>query len=116
MTNPQKRKGSEWERTVVNFLSDWFPTIERRYGAGAEKDRGDLQGIPFTVIECKDHKTLKLGEWLDRLDEQMDNAGAFRGVVIAKRSRKPVSEAFAVMPLLLWAELMKEATKCHCQK
>lgn len=111
MTTPQKRKGSEFERAVVNYLSDYFPTIERRFNAGAALDKGDLAGIPFTVIECKNHKTLKLAEWLDRLDEQMENANAFRGVVIAKRINKPVSEAYAVMPLLLWAELMKEATK-----
>lgn len=107
MSTPQKIKGSNFERAVVNFLSDYFPTIERRL-AGSNKDRGDLQGLPFTVIECKNTKELRLGEWLDRLNEQMDNAGAFRGVVIAKRRNKQVSEAYAVMPLVLWAQLMKE--------
>ena len=109
MTTPQKRKGSDWERAVANFLSDWFPAIERRM-AGSQTDKGDLQGIPYTVIECKNTKKLELAEWSDRLFEQMENAGAFRGVIIAKRPRKGVSEAYAIMPLVLWAELMKEAT------
>lgn len=110
MTTPQKAKGSQWERAVVNFLSDWFPAIERRL-AGSQQDKGDLQGIPYTVIECKNHKQLRLAEWSDRLQEQMENAKAFRGVLIIKRANKPVSQAYAVMPLVLWAELMKEATK-----
>jgi len=110
MTTPQKAKGSQWERDVVNFLSDWFPNIERRL-AGAQQDKGDLQGIPYTVIECKNHKTFDLPGWMDRLKEQMDNANAYRGVVIVKRRNKPTAQAYAVMPLELWAELMKEATK-----
>jgi Holliday junction resolvase len=109
MTTSQKRKGSDWERQVTNFLSDWFPQIERRM-AGSIKDKGDLQGIPYTVIECKNTKKLELAAWTDHLFEQMENAGAFRGVVIAKRPRKGVSEAYAIMPLVLWAELLKEAT------
>lgn len=110
MTTPQKAKGSQFERDVVNFLSDWFPTIERRL-AGSQQDRGDLQGIPYTVIECKNHKTFNLPGWMDRLAEQMDNANAFRGVVIVKRRNKPTAQAYAVMPLELWAELIKEATQ-----
>lgn len=110
MTSKQKIKGSAWERAVVNYLSDYFPAIERRM-AGSNVDKGDLQGIPFTVIECKDTTQQRYAEWLDHLDEQMENANAFRGVVIHKRKGKPTSEAYAVMPLLLWAELMKEATQ-----
>lgn len=108
MTTPQKRKGSQWERDVANFLSERFPAIERRL-AGSQFDRGDLQGIPHTVLECKNHKTLRLGEWLDRLNEQMENAKAFRGAIIIKRRNKPVSQAMVVMPLVLWMELMDEA-------
>lgn len=110
MTTPQKAKGSQFERDVVNFLSDWFPAIERRL-AGSQQDKGDLQGIPYTVIECKNHKTFNLPEWMDRLKEQMDNANAFRGVVVVKRRNKPTAQAYAVMPLELWAELLKEATQ-----
>lgn len=112
MTTPQKRKGSDWERQVANYLSEYFPAIERRL-AGSFNDRGDLQGIPFTVIECKNHKTWRIGEWLDRLAEQMENAKAFRGAVIIKRPRKDVSQAVVVMPLVLYAELMKEATNAQ---
>lgn len=110
MANPQKRKGTAWESAVAEYLAQYFPAVERRQ-AGAQKDKGDLWGVPFTVFECKDHKTLKLAEWTDRLWEQMENAGAFRGVVIVKRSRKPVSESYAVLPLVLYRELLKEATE-----
>lgn len=109
MTTPQKRKGSEWERQVTNYLVEYFPAIERRQ-AGSMHDRGDLQGIPYTVIECKNHKTWRIGEWLDRLTEQMENAKAFRGAVIVKRPRKDTANAVVVMPLVLFAELLKEAT------
>lgn len=111
MTTPQKAKGSQWERDVVNYLSDWFPAVERRFGAGAQDDKGDLMGIPYTVIECKNHKTFNLPAWMDRLKEQMENANAFRGVVIIKRRNKPTADAYAVMPLTQFAELLKEATK-----
>jgi len=108
LTTPQKRKGTAWENVVANFLSEYWPTIERRQ-AGNQKDKGDLMGVPFTVFECKDHATLKLSEWTDHLFEQMEHAGAFRGVVIVKRKRRPVSEAYAVMPLVLYRELLAEA-------
>ena len=108
MTTPQKRKGTAWESEVVKFFSRYFPAVERRV-AGNQKDKGDLLGIPFTVVECKDHKELKLSQWTDRLWEQIENAGAVHGVVIVKRARKTVSESYAVLPTLLYAELLYQA-------
>lgn len=109
MSSKQKIKGSAWEREVVRYLGEYFPTLERRQ-SGSLRDKGDLQGVPYWVFECKDHKALKLAEWTDHLWEQLDHAGATYGVVIAKRARKPVSEAYAVLPLALFRELLNELT------
>lgn len=107
MTSPQKRKGSGFERDVAKYLSQWFPYMERRQ-AGTFADRGDLDGLPGFVVECKNHATLRPAEWLDRLAEQMENGRARFGVVIVKRRGKQPQDAYAIMPLHLWAQLVDD--------
>jgi Holliday junction resolvase len=52
MTSSAKRKGDAAEREFANILTDLlgFP-VSRSLGAGRAQDRGDLFGIPDTVIQ-----------------------------------------------------------------
>lgn len=86
VTTPQKRKGTAAERQVADWLiANGVPC--ERISAGATADRGDLwvPVIEYPTIDVKNHRTIKLAEWVDRAVEQADNAGRAAGVVIHKR-------------------------------
>lgn len=104
-----KQKGTRAENHVVAYLKEDFPYVERRALAGVN-DKGDVAGIPGVVIEIKDHAKITLSEWLKELEQEMDNADADTGVVIAKkRGTLDVGDWYAVMPVSVWVSLLKSA-------
>ena len=55
--NAQKNKGDRAEREACIYLTAATGHIvERRFGAGQDKDKGDLVGIPNTVVQVTDMK------------------------------------------------------------
>lgn len=104
MGRAETDKGARWERDVIGFLSRWWPMLERRKARGPGKDRGDLIGIPRTVIECKDQGQATLGTFMGQAERAMANANASRFVVVLKRRHHNVSKAYAIQPLDQWAE------------
>jgi len=57
MTSPAKRKGDKFENDCAKFLTENTRfTVRRRFGAGAQEDRGDLEGLPNMVCQCADWK------------------------------------------------------------
>lgn len=85
MTNRNKIAGSAAERAVVNYLrAEGFPHAERRL-AGAQKDRGDIAGIPGVAIEVKSGARVELAQWLDEASVERDNDHADLGVVWHRR-------------------------------
>jgi hypothetical protein len=103
-----RRKGSAFEAQVVSYLRGaGFPQAAKTL-AGASEDRGDIQGVPGTVLECKAHRTLDLAGWLAEARLEAENAGQSRFAVIAKRRGiADVAESYAIMPLWLLAELLQ---------
>jgi hypothetical protein len=102
--NPSKVKGTRFESAVVAYLAAWFPHVERRALAGGA-DRGDLVGLPATV-ECKATRALDLA---GALNEAQAAAARNRDPIYAavvKRRQHGVSEAYAVMPLSVFAVLL----------
>ena len=110
MTTPEKAKGSQFERDVAQYFRDnGFPYCERRYGAGATLDKGDITGLgPEIVIECKNHKSLDLSGWIGEAERERDNAHAKYGIVVSKRRNKGVANAYVVLTLADFVELWKE--------
>lgn len=82
MPNPQKAKGSAFERLIADYLAQAFPC--ERIPPGATLDRGDLW-TPHAAIQCKNHRTLSLGAWLDATAQQQQNAGKPFGFLVVKR-------------------------------
>ena len=109
--NTAKQRGTRFESDVVDYLrANGFPSVERRALAGA-LDRGDLTGLPGFAVECKDHKTIALAAWSNEAKTEATNAGARWWCVIAKRRRSKgssgtVSDAYVVMPLSVFADLL----------
>ena len=109
-----RRKGSLWEREIVEYLrAHGFPYAERAYGAGRPDDRGDIDGVAGWVIEAKNQKTIELARWADEAKGEAENCQhpaypAPPWAVIAKRRGRPVSDAYVVMSLEQFARLMAD--------
>lgn len=109
MTNPQKAKGSAYERSIVDYLRQQGFTVERTR-AGWADDRGDIHGINRFTWECKNQKTMALAGWVDELIVECANAGTDIGAVVHKRRGKTdAGEQYATMPLRMLIQLIKEA-------
>ena len=114
MANPAKRKGSEFERIIVNYLRGEGYAVDRTR-AGWSDDRGDIHGItsasgkPFT-FECKNHKRDNLPGWISELEVEVGNAGGEIGAVIHKKHGVVDGGAqYATLPLNMLVQLLKEA-------
>lgn len=114
MTNPQKAKGSAYERLIVTFLRAWGFLVDRTR-AGWVDDRGDIHGIThprlgaFTV-ECKNHKAMALAGWMDELDREIAANGGGLGAVVHKRKGiTDPAKQYATLPFGMLVQLLKEA-------
>jgi Holliday junction resolvase len=107
VTTKSKAKGSQFERDVVAYLKSKGWRVSRAYGAGAQRDVGDVYGLWRTVVECKNEKRIDLGGYMKELQVEMANAEAELGAVIVKRRNKPTADAYVVMPMHLWVQALE---------
>lgn len=84
MSNPHKVKGSAFERLVRDYLAAAIPC--ERIPPGATLDRGDLW-TPSAAIQCKNHRTLRLNEWMHDTIAQQANAAKPLHALVVKRAR-----------------------------
>jgi hypothetical protein len=88
--NRSKEKGTSFESQVVDYLRRRLGDgrIERRTLSG-QNDRGDVAGVYLNgkpvVIECKNHRQMRLSEWLDEAEAERGNADAEFAFVVHKR-------------------------------
>jgi len=106
----QRAKGTAAETAVVRYLREsGFPYAERRALHGSA-DKGDITGCGPVVFEVKNHKSMDLAGWIAELKEEVANADADQGVVVAKkRGTTDPHEWYAVLPFGWFVELLKEA-------
>ena len=106
MTNPNKAKGSKWELDVARYFNErGFPEVERRYGAGATLDKGDINGVKDTVVEAKNWKKIELSTIMDEALVEQKNAKKKFGISVIKRRNRNVKDAYVVMTLEQWVDL-----------
>jgi len=112
VTSPAKAKGSQWERDVAKYFNEsGFLNVERRYGAGNTVDKGDINGMRGMVIECKNLKTITLSTIVDEALHEQENAKADYGVSIIKRRNRGVDQAYVVLTLKQFIELLHETSR-----
>ena len=110
MSNPNKRRGDTYERTVISALHVLGWPYAERTRAGYERDRGDVAGMPGLVVQCKNVKTPRWVEWLTDLADQVRNARADHGVLFFKRpGNTDPRYDLAVMYVEDWARLTRKA-------
>tara|TARA_R100000808_G_scaffold4752_3_gene15072 strand:+ start:13773 stop:14102 length:330 start_codon:yes stop_codon:yes gene_type:complete len=108
VSHPNKVKGTRFESAVANYLDGVKPyPVERRALHGAS-DRGDLVGVPDWSIECKDRQSWakELSSFVYEAETQAENAGVPFGAVVVKRRGRPVADAYVVMSLRQFAEVL----------
>lgn len=104
MANPSKRKGSDFEKAVAEYLAaHGHPLAERRVQGGT-KDRGDIAGVIGWTLECKNERSIDLAGAVDEAEVEAANADTRWFAAIIKRRNKSVSEAYVVVPLRKFAE------------
>lgn len=79
-----KAKGRATENQAVEWLREqgWVNAERRRLHGSA--DQGDITGIPGMCIEVKSAAHWQPVEWLRQLDEEVENAEAQIGFVMAR--------------------------------
>lgn len=114
MTNPQKIKGSAYERSIVDYLRK-SGFMADRTRAGWVDDRGDIHGVtspegkPFT-FECKNHRGDSLPGWIKELQREVSNAGGVVGVVVHKKhGTTDAGDQFCTLPMSMLVQLLREA-------
>jgi len=114
MSNPQKQKGSAYERVIVRYLTLQGFEVERTR-AGWSDDRGDIHGLVHPVlgnftIECKNQKQMDLSGWLTELEREREaNGGGLGAVVHKKRGETFAENQYATLPLWMLVQLLVNA-------
>jgi len=102
------RAGARFEQQVADYLAaNGFPYAERRHTNGAH-DRGDIAGVIGWTLEAKALRDLDVAGAVDEAAKEAGNAGTRWYAAILKRRRKPTADAYVVLPLHLFAELIRE--------
>lgn len=115
LANPSKQKGTAFETLVENYLNERGLPCERRTLNGST-DKGDIAGVVDWTLELKNHKKHAIGEWVDEARVEAKNAKTRWYAAIVKRPRKgSAAEAFVVMPLSLWVDLILERRETQQQ-
>lgn len=103
-----KRAGDRFERDVVAFLvARGYGYAERAYGAGRPDDRGDIDGLPGWIIQCKAEKTLDVAGALRAAETQCPDHLHYPAA-ICKRKGHPIGAAYVVMSLETFAAIAGE--------
>lgn len=104
MSNQRKVRGTQFETAVVNYLKAKGKDAVRV--ALAHKDLGDVHSGKF-CIQCKNHKQMKLSEWIKETEIQRIESGKEFGVlVIRKRMDTDIGNSYVVMRLKDFVEVM----------
>jgi hypothetical protein len=105
-----KQKGTLAETAVADFLKQTFPAVERRTLSG-KNDKGDIAGVPSSVVEVKNQRSYKIHEWIKETEIERINASADIGILVIKPNGVGVSkvnEWWAVVSLETITKLIKD--------
>lgn len=108
-----RRKGAGYERDVVRWLNaNGYGMAERRI-PGMANDRGDISGVPYTVIECKNQRRIELGTWFTQMQqEQAEAAQALGALFIKRRGVTDVGQHYVVVSGDTWLRMLAGYLQC----
>lgn len=101
MTTANARKGAETERMVAKYLREQaFAAADRRLREGRADDQGDIDGVPYTVVQVKYVAKPALQAWATATLKQRDTAGVPFCLLVVRVKGKPPAQWDAYMPPL----------------
>lgn len=111
-----KAKGAATEQMFVDWMKlNGAPNVERRHLSG-QYDKGDIagwvhgDGTKSVCVEVKSGASLKIPEWIGELVAEIENSNSDTGFIAIRPKGKPkVEDWFAVVPIPILIELLKEA-------
>lgn len=108
MSNPNKEKGTRWETAITRFLQDagLFAYKPRQEG---HRDIGDIHVGGAFVIQAKAYKDIlaALRDGVEGAAVQKLHARMPFGVAVVKRPRKPIADAYVVLRLADFPDLVR---------
>jgi len=92
-----RAKGADFERAIAAYLRLLGIPADRT-STGRAQHHGDIDGLPGLVLELKNTRQWRLGEWLDQATEK---AGPNRTAVIVLKRRGVANagRSYAVLEL-----------------
>lgn len=91
-----RAKGTSWETSIVNFLSESFPHVKRT--GSANFGGGDIDLAPNVVIECKNVAKIELAAIVAQTEAAAQrNHADIAAAWIKKRGKSSPAEAYVVM-------------------
>lgn len=111
MSNPNKAKGTRWETAITRYLQDAGLLAYKPRQEG-HKDVGDIHVAGTFVVQAKDWKDILAGirEGVEGVRVQKGHARMPFGVAVVKRPRKPIEDAYVVMRLGDFPQLVRAVT------
>lgn len=115
-----KRKGTAFESALRNLgnevlVEEGLPASIYRPAQEGFRDTGDLHGMSPFIGQAKAWKDLTgaLREGVDGAQLQAHHAGEDFGVAFIKRPRKPIADAYAVLPAEVFFRLLARLRKAE---
>lgn len=101
MSNPNKRKGTQWESDVVRYLKAHGVPSAHRVAQTGRYDSGDIHGVEPFILQAKNYdnlaSALRLGT--EGAHQQAVVAGALFGAAVIKRRGKGTQGAYVAMDM-----------------
>ena len=97
----QRAKGTEFENRVVEVLLPFFDEAQR---LEFSSPLGDIGGLPI-VIECKNHQSMALADWMNQAERSGERVGKMHAVV-HKRRGKNARKAYVTQDLEQYAQIL----------
>lgn len=112
MSNSNKARGTAFERAVRRFLLDHHIDAYKPAEQGLE-DSGDIHGVTPFVVQAKDwhHVTSAINAGLAGAAKQKQVAGELYGAAIVARRDRPVREAYVVLTMEDFVDIIHELRK-----
>lgn len=99
MPTANARKGAETERLVARYFREQgFWMADRRLREGRQDDQGDIDGVPFTTIQVKYAKQLRLPAWVVDTLRQRDQANTPLCLLVVRKPQRLPAAWDAYMP------------------
>ena len=99
-------KGTRWRKVV----QDWFTALGYDTEAKAWMQPGDditvTRGMLTLSVECKDHRALSIGTWVDQAEKQCP-PGQIPVVVAHRLGRSRAEDAFVIMSARSFGDLLE---------